>query len=76
MNITPNWNYHIDIMSDEILALERIAYMAVDKKQREALLKTIERLRMRLDDSRLSSEECPTCKGVSPEFCSNGFHAP
>lgn len=54
MNITSDWNYRLDRITNNILQMQAIAMSCPDIKQSAALLKTIERLLKRVEDSRLT----------------------
>lgn len=71
MNITPDWNAHLDEIAKHILAMQRLALNCGDIMQSAALLKTIERLDKRVADSRLNGNN--EAGEAPPDYILNGI---
>lgn len=54
MNITSDWNNHLDEIEKHILAMQRLALNCGDIMQSAALLKTIEWLKILAEENRLN----------------------
>ena len=63
MNITPDWNAHLDAIEKHVLAMQHLALTCGDIMQSAALLKSVERLNKRVADSRLNHNDAA---GVAP----------